>query len=312
VIKVLPEPVGASVKKLIMALAGTSALVSMNVTVISTALAQPAPTPASQWTGFYGGLVGGIGGGMDVEANAGAFTDPGVILIPGGGSGTCVIDEVYYSECPTSTLTLTVTELDGPPPEAPIGAAALAPLSGLLVEALEDFSVDDESWSIGVQAGYDHQVGNFLFGIVADINATDLEGGADFEFPEEIGFGSEASIDASLEWYGTVRGRIGLPFDRFLVYGTGGFAWGQIDVEFTSDITGPSETYEDDDWATGWAAGGGIAFLVTENISIDLSYLHVDLGSTEFVFDADTDLTFGSADVDVELDLFRFGANYRF
>ncbi len=31
-----------------------------------------------------------------------------------------------------------------------------------------------------------------------------------------------------MDWFGTVRGRAGFAFDRALIYGTGGFAYGDV------------------------------------------------------------------------------------
>jgi outer membrane immunogenic protein len=40
--------------------------------------------------------------------------------------------------------------------------------------------------------------------------------------PEASGFRQQ------FDWLGTVRGRVGYAFDRFLVYGTGGFGYGNV------------------------------------------------------------------------------------
>ncbi|MBL7309201.1 porin family protein, partial [Escherichia coli] len=60
---------------------------------------------------------------------------------------------------------------------------------------------------------------------------------------------------SSLDFFGTVRGRLGYAFDRTLVYGTGGFAYGsgQDDQNFAGNRFR-------DSFRTGWAAGGGIEY----------------------------------------------------
>ena len=50
-----------------------------------------------------------------------------------------------------------------------------------------------------------------------------------------------------MNFFGTVRGRLGYAFDRVLFYGTGGFAYGD-------GGTGG------DDFRTGYTAGGGIEY----------------------------------------------------
>ena len=48
---------------------------------------------------------------------------------------------------------------------------------------------------------------------------------------------SYAKYSSNLDWFGTVRGRVGYSFDRALVYATGGFAYGSVDNEIS--IFGP-------------------------------------------------------------------------
>ncbi len=60
---------------------------------------------------------------------------------------------------------------------------------------------------------------------------------------------------SSLDFFGTVRGRIGYAFDRVLFYGTGGFAYGAGSNERSfGGFRG------NDDFRTGYAAGGGIEY----------------------------------------------------
>ena len=61
------------------------------------------------------------------------------------------------------------------------------------------------------------------------------------------------------DFFGTVRGRVGVAFDRVLVFGTGGFAYS--------------------DRATGYAYGGGVEYGITNNITIRAEYLRVNLGN---------------------------------
>ena len=66
---------------------------------------------------------------------------------------------------------------------------------------------------------------------------------------------------SSLDFFGTVRGRLGYAFDRTLVYGTGGFAYGS-----GSDDRSFGGFRGNDSFRTGWAAGGGIEYaLPTES-----------------------------------------------
>jgi outer membrane immunogenic protein len=60
---------------------------------------------------------------------------------------------------------------------------------------------------------------------------------------------------SSLDYFGTVRGRLGYAFDRTLVYGTGGFAYGSGSAERSfGGFRG------NDSFRTGYAVGGGIEY----------------------------------------------------
>ncbi|MGA9602340.1 MAG: outer membrane beta-barrel protein [Methylocystis sp.] len=70
----------------------------------------------------------------------------------------------------------------------------------------------------------------------------------------------------SLTWLGTVRGRAGWLFTpTLLVYGTGGFAYGETNP-FSFGGT-----------ATGWTAGGGVEWMFAPNWSAKVDYLHAEL-----------------------------------
>jgi outer membrane immunogenic protein len=113
----------------------------------------------------------------------------------------------------------------------------------------------------GVQAGYNWQSGQLVFGAEGDIQAT----GADDTF---------APWKFSNPWFSTVRGRAGYVFNNFLVYGTGGLAFGELRAE----TFGRSEAHTN----AGWTAGVGAEFLFAQNWSAKVEYLYVDLSNSNF------------------------------
>jgi outer membrane immunogenic protein len=135
----------------------------------------------------------------------------------------------------------------------------------------------------GVQAGYNWKTGAFVFGVEGDIQAT----GADDTF---------APWKFSNPWFGTVRGRAGYVFNNFLVYGTGGLAFGELRAE----TFGPSETHTN----AGWTAGVGAEFLFAQNWSAKVEYLYVDLSNSNF--------TITGASNGYRFGVLRAGINYHF
>ena len=78
---------------------------------------------------------------------------------------------------------------------------------------------------------------------------------------EEFGFG--------VNFLASARGRIGLAFDRFLIYGTGGAAFAGVDLEGFDD---------DNTDFFGWVAGGGIEYAFTDNVTFGVEFLHYEFG----------------------------------
>ena len=138
---------------------------------------------------------------------------------------------------------------------------------------------DDGGFVGGAQVGYNYQIGSFVVGLEGDIQYADF--GSEGAF---IGTdGATYDLDRS-DWFGTVRARAGVAFDRALIYATGGFA------------------FADD--ANGWTVGGGVEYAFTNNLSLKVEGLYVSLDAdNEFDFDFDNDVDFG---------VVRAGLNYRF
>jgi outer membrane immunogenic protein len=135
----------------------------------------------------------------------------------------------------------------------------------------------------GLQAGYNFQTGQFVFGGEADIQ---LSGAEDTFAPWKF----------SNPWFGTVRGRAGVALNNILFYATGGLAYGNLRGEvggLTENRTG-----------LGWTAGLGMEVGLTPNWSAKVEYLYVDL--------TDRSYTVTGTDNGLESNLLRFGVNYRF
>lgn len=135
----------------------------------------------------------------------------------------------------------------------------------------------------GVQAGYNWQRGQFVFGAETDIQIS----GADDTF---------APWKFSNPWFGTVRGRAGVALNNILFYGTLGLAYGGV----RGEIAGLTETKTH----LGWAAGGGMEVGLTPNWSARAEYLYVDLSDRSYSV---TGVKNG-----IESNMLRLGVNYRF
>ena len=153
----------------------------------------------------------------------------------------------------------------------------------------------------GGQFGYNWQAGQFLYGFEADIQGTGVK--------SSLGLGGVVGGDAgtTVDYFGTVRGRIGfLPWERLVVYATGGLAYGQT----TTDSGVPLGR----NTKLGWTAGAGFEYMIAPNWSLKTEYLYVDLGKDAFNLDQ-----FGlppgtgfSISEKTDMHVVRAGVNYHF
>jgi len=90
-----------------------------------------------------------------------------------------------------------------------------------------------------------------------------------------------------LDWLATFRDRAGLTVDRTLLYITGGLALGgvknSVDTTFSCPRCDPAENFSlvYNDTRVGWAVGGGIEHMLTQNWTLRAEALYVDLGQSD-------------------------------
>jgi outer membrane immunogenic protein len=170
----------------------------------------------------------------------------------------------------------------------------------------------------GGQIGYNYQTGSFVIGVETDIQWADLggdNGTAVYPAAWNAYAFRPAGVAGGVDWFGTVRARAGVAFDRALIYATGGFAYGG--GEGSNDFFG-----NDDDVRTGWTLGGGVEYAFTNNLTGGLEGLWVNLdndnntyvGSSVPALGADRRAVEapGSRDSESEFFLVRAKLNYKF
>jgi outer membrane immunogenic protein len=139
-------------------------------------------------------------------------------------------------------------------------------------------SASASSWVAGGQAGYNWQQGSWVYGLETDLSGTNLKssmsGGLTSTCP-----GDEASTSAKIDWYGTVRGRAGWADGKVLFYGTGGLAYGRVELNSNFSSGGLSLNSQTSSVEAGWVVGGGIEYLLQPNLTLGLGYQYIDLGT---------------------------------
>lgn len=147
---------------------------------------------------------------------------------------------------------------------------------------------------IGVQGGYNWIAGNWLLGVQGDLGVGSLKGSSRCPNPA---FACETELGALL----TVRGRVGPVFGNVSPYLTAGLASAGV----ATRVQGAGTEDEDVQGHGGWTAGIGITGLIGRNITWQVEYLRVDLGSEEHILQGLTNK------VDLALDILRIGVHYK-
>lgn len=129
----------------------------------------------------------------------------------------------------------------------------------------------------GVQAGYNWQFGNVVFGVEADGNWVDGKSRAIVTSP--FGGGAQFTVNTDLDWYASVRGRFGFAFSRALVYVTGGVAWAQVSNDWGFVVFPQPRFNYKETRATG-IIGGGVEYMLTQNLLARVEGFYANFGTS--------------------------------
>ncbi len=258
------------------------------------------PPPPPMWTGFYAGLNAGYGWGATTNA-------------------------------PTVSLPL----FDG----VALGAAAVDPLraigglsnGGTALANAGVANVNQGGFIGGGQIGYNYQLGSkFVVGLEADIQGAAIRGSGGYAGASSDGMswvdpqqglpcfnGAQntcllnrtalgvGQVTASVDWMGTVRGRVGYLFTpTLLAYATGGLAYGGVNASAShavfvqgtvSGLQGGLAGFNGviglgsvpgagqiSNTQVGWTVGGGFEWMFMPNWSLKAEALYYDLGGLTF------------------------------
>lgn len=155
-------------------------------------------------------------------------------------------------------------------------------------------STDIPGFLVGGQIGGNYQIGVIVLGAEADFDGSTITKST----TAGIVSGTE-----QMPWLGTFRGRVGVAFGRFLVYGTAGGAATELRSAFSAGATGSANTTVT---SGAWTAGGGLEVALSDSLSARLEYLYVETGTVNLAYIGPLTVT-GR----VEQNIVRAGLNYR-
>lgn len=228
------------------------------------------------WSGFYAGGNVGYGWGR---------ADGSVGNVEGSTPTTLIIG-------------IPITYATFPNPVSMPGEAARSGLAGVIGGAQVGYNFQHRSWITGFEADFQGGARKAAFdtqGTVGSSACTEPSDGNCGVF-SPIDYSATGSYQARIDWFGTLRGRIGgLLTDRLVVYGTAGLAYGRVGLSGKIgmsatghevvqnqdfDLLPGSSSFDAVRTRVGFALGAGIEGRIsTSRWSWKAEYLHVDLGS---------------------------------
>ncbi|THD70463.1 MAG: porin family protein [Bradyrhizobium sp.] len=226
-----------------------------------------APMPVSDWSGIYVGGEAGYGWGKQTTD----YTDPG-FCFEFERDGDCRTfgsgDPVFF-------------------PDASID------------------SIKQKGWLAGAFFGAQKQMGSWVLGIEANMDAADIKGSAltsatnTYLVPFDSGvflLNHTLAATSTVDMLGSVRGKVGfVPAPAWMLYGTGGLAFAHVKNSATDTFsflapwggTGTSGgTVSGATSLFGWVAGAGVDYKVMQNANsswvFGVEYLHYQFNSNTF------------------------------
>ena len=164
-------------------------------------------------------------------------------------------------------------------------------------------NIDGKGWFYGGQLGYNYQLGSWVFGIEADLSYSEMLGR---RFNPAI-----AALDQTvrINWFGDVAARIGIAWDRTLVYAKGGVAFGEVRSEATII---PLLLLVGNDTRLGWTAGVGAEWAFWSNWTAKVEYDYLDLGTRTVTLTSPITGASTTASTTATAHMIKLGANYKF
>lgn len=213
-----------------------------------------------------------------------------------------------YTWSNSNTITQAYSDSDG----AGFGANAL------IGNFPSQVDVSNDGFIGGGQIGYNYQIhNNFVVGVEADIQG--VASGSN-----SLAYSAPAAVtnfSRGIDYLGTVRGRLGyLVTPTLLVYGTGGLAYGQTNLN-VNYLGAPAISLTDvySDTRVGYAVGGGVEWLFHPGWSAKAEYLYYDLGSAStpgvaypYTTGAGAQISTAQSSARFDGHVIRAGLNYHF
>ena len=173
----------------------------------------------------------------------------------------------------------------------------------------------------GIQVGYNYQINQFVIGAEADfmgLAANKTSSSAPLDVLDVDPYVTVSTTKVQQQWLGTVRARAGFAVDRFLVFATGGLAYGSTKVStISNDYDGVgavirSYTGQKMNTDVGYAVGAGVEYALTNNWLLRAEYLYYNLGKAGATATQVADPTYTKVKTTIDGNIVRAAISYKF
>lgn len=169
----------------------------------------------------------------------------------------------------------------------------------------------------GGQLGYNWTFQqNLVLGWVADFQTSGISGSGT-AFVSIPGFSrTTQSNSIKIDWFGTARAKAGWAQYNWLVYATGGLAYGSVKTSGTADLPDIPLflSASSSGVKAGWTVGGGIDYALAANWTLGVEYLYLDLGRQTYTFNGAPSFPLTTLNVSnhAAASIARMTVNYKF
>jgi outer membrane immunogenic protein len=179
-------------------------------------------------------------------------------------------------------------------------------------------SFSDSGFSAGGFGGFGGPGSGLVLGFEADAMYMDTDKSVNL-----TNAGNTASYRSGLDFLGTARGRLGWAMNQFMIYGTGGFAYGDVNSRVVSVGGGSTAIGSSSGFNTGYTYGGGVEYALptgsflnffhSSAVTLKAEYLRYELDSSNLK-DTGAGTVNLPAGIKVKNDgnIARIGLNYKF
>lgn len=153
-------------------------------------------------------------------------------------------------------------------------------------------TVEPRGFTAGLGAGYNfHLTRSWVLGIEGDFNYAAAD--------RAVGIAPGIALSSEIDYYATLRARLGYSFGTWMVYGHAGGVWAHL----ASNVSGVGLSA--DDFASGLAYGAGVEAALWGGWSGRFEWTRLD-------FDSVQNFGIGTLNTASNVDIFKVGLAYRF